>query len=172
MAFSRRSFLRLTLGIGLLASSGYILKNVFLPSQITSRENKTLEALLDTLIPSDETPGAIELGTLGKIRLLADRDYQYRRLLKSGCAWLNDKAAEQNTDTFSSLSAAKREEVVRQAAGSRPESMPRLFFERIRSDAFDHYYAQPESWRALGYKGPPQPEGFPDYADAPPRHTS
>src|SRR5512135_2072773 len=126
MAFSRRSFLRLTLGIGLLASSGYILKNVFLPSQITSRENKTLEAFLDTLIPSDETPGAVELGAVGNIRHLSDKDYQYRRLLKSGCAWLDNKAAKHSAETFSALDAAKREEVVRQAAGSGPDSMPGL----------------------------------------------
>jgi hypothetical protein len=167
MALSRRSFLRLALGTGLLASSGYILKNVFLPSQITFRENKTLEAFLDTLIPSDETPGAIELGVAEKIRLLADQDYRYKRLLKSGCGWLDNKASEHAADTFSSLSPAKREDIVTEAAGSRHESMPRNFFERVRSDAFNHYYAHLETWKSLGYKGPPQPEGFPDYADVP-----
>jgi hypothetical protein len=167
MAFSRRSFLRLALGTGLLFSSGYILKNVFFPSQITSRELKTLEAFLDTLIPSDETPGAIEMGVAEGIRLLADKDYQYKRLLKSGCGWLDNKASERAADTFSSLSPAKQEDIVKEAAGSRHESLPRTFFERVRSDAFTHYYAHPETWKSLGYKGPPQPEGFPDYADIP-----
>jgi hypothetical protein len=171
MAFSRRSFLRLALGTGLLASSGYILKNIFFPSQITSREIETLEAFLDTLIPSDVTPGATELGVSKKIRLLADKDYQYRRLLKNGCAWLDKGALRQNSDTFSSLSPATREDVVKEAAGSGRESLPRIFFERVRSDAFTHYYSRPETWKALGYKGPPQPEGFPDYADAPPHRT-
>jgi len=157
----------LALGTGLLASSGYILKNVFLPSQITSREVKTLEAFLDTLIPSDETPGAIELGVAERIRLLADQDYRYKRLLKSGCVWLDNKASERAADTFSSLDPAKREDIVREASGSGRESLPRTFFERVRSDSFTHYYAQPETWKSLGYKGPPQPDGFPDYADFP-----
>jgi hypothetical protein len=60
MALSRRSFLRLTLGAGLLASSGYILKDLFLPAQLYSGERETLQAFLDTLIPSDETPGALQ----------------------------------------------------------------------------------------------------------------
>ena len=171
MSFSRRSFLRLALGTGLLASSGYILKNVFFPSQITAREVKTLEAFLDTLIPSDETPGALELGVAERIRLLADKDYRYRRLLKSGCGWLDNKASERTADTFSSLNPDKREEVVREAAGSGRESLPRIFFERVRFDAFTHYYARPETWKSLGYKGPPQPEGFPDYAYAPPHRA-
>jgi hypothetical protein len=171
MALNRRSFLRLALGTGLLASSGYILKNVFFPSHLTSREQKTLEAFLDALIPSDITPGAVELGVPERIRLLAYRDYQYRRLLRNGCAWLNDKATKQNFETFYALDTAGREKVMQEAAESGPESMPRLFFERIRSDAFSHYYAQPVSWGTLGYKGPPQPDGFPDYADAPPSRT-
>ena len=58
---------------------------------------------------------------------------------------------------------------MRQAAAAANNTLPRVFFERTRGDAFFHYYGHPESWRGITYyRGPPQPLGFLDY-DQPPR---
>uniref|UniRef100_UPI003F695613 hypothetical protein n=1 Tax=Methylophaga sp. TaxID=2024840 RepID=UPI003F695613 len=46
-------------------------------------------------------------------------------------------------------------------------SNPQLFFERIKSDAFIFYYANPASWYGLGLSSPPQPVGYPNH-DQPP----
>ncbi|MGE5300269.1 MAG: gluconate 2-dehydrogenase subunit 3 family protein [Acidobacteriota bacterium] len=167
MAFSRRSFLRVTLGIALLASSGYILKDLFLPSQIDPAKRRTLEALLDTLIPSDTTPGAVQLGVSRKILGKAFEDSEYRRLVRKGCDWLDRMAGDHKVNSFSSLGGREREELVGQAEEAPAGSLPRIFFERMRAEAFFHYYAHPASWKKIGYTGPPQPDGYPDYAAAP-----
>jgi hypothetical protein len=167
MALSRRTFLRTSLGIGLLVSSGYILKNLFLPAAINSAERITLESFLDALIPADETPSATQLGVAGKILTQALEDSQYRRLIKKGCGWLDHKARQHGADGFHSLGNREKEKVVAEAADADADSLPGIFFARLRSDAFFHYYAHPSSWKGLGYKGPPQPDGYPDYALAP-----
>jgi hypothetical protein len=167
MAFSRRSFLRTSLGIGLLVSSGYVLKDLFLPAAIKPEERRTIEAFIDTLIPQDTTPGALQLGVAAKILAKAHEDGQYRRLARKGCEWLDRKAGTRRADGFFSLGGREREELVGQAAKAAVGSVPRIFFERLRADAFFHYYANPASWKGLRYKGPPQPDGYPDYAAEP-----
>ena len=53
-----------------------------------------------------------------------------------------------------------------QMAGDR--SLQRGFFTVTRVIAFDLYYADPATWAGIpGYRGPPQPEGYPDHADPP-----
>ena len=165
MPLTRRKFLRLTTGIGLLASSGYILKDIFLPPQLDVAERRTLEAVLDTLIPSDETPGALKLGVSSKILDKASQDAQYRRLIRKGCSWLDRKASGRGASGYSSLDEGNREAVMGELAGVPDGSVAAIFFEQLRSDAFFHYYAHAASWRGMGYKGPPQPEGYPDYTE-------
>lgn len=162
---TRRKFLRLTLGAGLVASSGYILKEVLIPSQIGTGERLTLEAFLETLIPSDLTAGALELGVARKILARASGDAQYRRLVKRGCGWLDGMAKRRGRAGYASLGEGQRDEVTGEAAAAPAGSVPRIFFEVMRSDAFFHYYANPASWEGLGYKGPPQPDGYRDYTE-------
>ena len=44
---------------------------------------------------------------------------------------------------------------------------PRMFFEMLRNYAVRLYYARPESWPSLGFDGPPQLDGFPDFDQSP-----
>ncbi len=37
------------------------------------------------------------------------------------------------------------------------------FFTQVREDAFSFYYANPSSWKGLGFDRPPQPLGYADY---------
>jgi hypothetical protein len=163
MALSRRRFLRLTLGAGLLASSGYILKDVLMPRPLDVGERRTVMAFLDTLIPPDETPGALQLGVAEKIVHKAAEDEQYRRLIRKGCSWLNRRAKSTGGVEYAALGEQRREALMGETADSPEGSVPRIFFERVRSDAFFYYYAHPASWAGLRYKGPPQPDGYPDY---------
>jgi hypothetical protein len=172
MKVTRRSFLKIFIGAGLLSLSGYILKTVLRPSSITLSETRTLEAYLDTLIPSDKTPGALQLGIPNRIIAKTETDRKYRRLIKKGCHWLDGKAKEYQTENFASLRYPDREKVIATASGKKWSSPPKIFFEQTRSDAFFFYYAEPESWVILGYKGPPQPYGFPDYISPPGRSST
>ncbi len=164
---SRRLFLKLSLGAGLLASSGYIFKTVLWPSQVTPDETKTLSAYLDTLIPPDVTPGAVQLNVPEMIISKSRTDRKYRRLIKKGCRWLDTQAGDFKTDTFASLGGETRQEIVKIASEAERSSLPGIFFKQIRLDAFFYYYGTAESWEGLGYDGPPQPLGFPDYTYPP-----
>ncbi len=166
MGLSRRRFLGLSLGLGLLSVAGFLTRRFFASSP--PAELGTLKAYLDTLIPADEEmPGAVELGIAERMFFGSSR--RYRRLLRKGCDWLDKEAGKYGAKDFSVLSPARREEVVRRAAEGEKDSLPYLFFDLTRDEAFSLYYAEPRVWRALGYFGPPQPLGFMDYTQAPKR---
>jgi len=146
-----------------MAASAYLFKMILWPSKLLSREVQTLTACLDTIIPADITPGAVQLGVPDSIISKSASDRKYRRLIKKGCDWLDKMAKQYNAESFASLSDADRQKVVSLASEERSNSLPGIFFKQMRSDAFYYYYANPESWIGVGYKGPPQPFGFQDY---------
>lgn len=127
----------------------------------------TLIALLDTLIPSDTTPGAGAVGLLNQFMALAARDTAFRRLIVDGCRWLDLRARAEFEAPFAELGVVPRESIVEQAATAPARSMPREFFQVAWDEAIFHYYADPRSWPGLGFDRPPQPLGYPDHADAP-----
>lgn len=168
---SRRLFLKLSVGAGLLASSGYIFKTVLWPSAVTPEETKTLSSYVDTLIPPDITPAASQLNVPQMIISKSKSDRKYRRLIKKGCHWLDKQAGYFNADSFAMLNEQNREHIVKIASEGERDSLHGIFFERMRLDAFFCYYGIVESWKGLGYEGPPQPKGFPDYT-LPPKEVT
>ena len=151
------------MGAALLATSGYLLSEVFRPSQLTTHETKTIEALLATLIPDDETPGALKLGVLEMILSKAATQYKYRHIIKKGSEWLDHAAGRLSSAGFMDLRAGERDSIIARAMESQTGSLSRKFLELMRADAFESYYSNPRSWAQLGYNGPPQPNGFTDY---------
>ncbi len=167
MPISRRDFLRFVLGGGLLAASAYLFKETLRPSQLSRDEERTLEALLDTLIPADETPGALQFGVAEKIKAKVSEEDRYRLLIRKGCAWLDDTARKSNSKSFGVLSEKDRDLILESALKSDAGSVQRIFFQQIRADAFHYYYSDRRSWARIGYNGPPQPDGFPNYFRSP-----
>ena len=130
--------------------------------------DSTLRAYVDVLIPADETPSATALDVDKQILVVARGHRNYQRLLDLGLDWLNMQARAKHGRNFPELAEGDREAVVRQAADAPNKTLPRIFFERTRADAFHFYYGRPESWRGIAhYRGPPQPLGFMDYAEPP-----
>lgn len=166
MRLSRRRFLTLSLSAGLLMGG---CGRQLLTRSSNATDLKRLAAYLDTLIPPDGTPGAVQLGVAEKIMARAARDREFQWLIQEGLNWLDQEAQRQGADHFVALSNTQRERVVALATGEMMGPLPQIFFEETRAEAFFHYYAHPESWRGLGYAGPPQPLGFMDYASAPSR---
>jgi gluconate 2-dehydrogenase subunit 3-like protein len=128
----------------------------------------TLRALVDTLIPRDDTPAASELGVDQALTEIVRRREDYRRLVEEGAAWLDKAARTLGAKGFAAASDEQRIVVVRQAERAGTKTLPRLLFERVRSDALSLYYAQPAAWPSLNYAGPPQPAGFLDFEQPPP----
>jgi hypothetical protein len=157
----------MSLGAVLLASAGYIGKNIFWPSPLSSFEGETLDVYLDTLIPSDTTPGAVELGVSRKMLSRAFEDKDYRILMRKGCKWLNRKAEETGAQGFTELDEKERDRIVGLASEANRKSPERTFLELTQHQAFSHYYAHPQGFARPGYHGAPQPEGYPAYASRP-----
>ena len=131
-------------------------------------DDSTLRAYVDVLIPADETPSATALGVDKQLLLVARGQRNYQRLLEFGLHWLNEQARGNYGRSFPELDERNRELVVGQAAAAGHRTLPRMFFERTRADAFFHYYGRPESWRGIAhYRGPPQPRGLLDYTQPP-----
>lgn len=127
-------------------------------------DKAALEAYVDTLIPPDETPGAAALGVADKILMKAESESGYRAIIISGCQWLNQKARQEGSDSFSHLAVESKQKVVQIAESSLPGSPENSFFSKTLNDSFVFYYSHPKALEQFSYAGPPQPMGFPDHA--------
>jgi hypothetical protein len=169
MKFARRYFFRVLARAGAFFALGSTSEAADLGEGSDGSGNRTLTAYLDTLIPNDELgPGALELGVGRRIIAGAQKNQPFRAFLEQGCRWLDDEAKKRGAESFADLSEDDRNGVVALAAAAEPNTSPQRFFRTTRRAAFVLYYAEPRAWAAIGYDGPPQPEGFMDYA-APPR---
>lgn len=173
MPLSRRCFLLWSFAAGLIGRSRHLLAAVVSPVLIDNQlldgtQSRCLQTWLDTLLPADEfSPAASELGINARVADKALGNPDYQKLLGAGCRWLNRQARQRARRAFEDLGAADREHIVQLAEQAAEKTLPRLFFEHTREDAFMFYYGQPETWAMLDYPGPPQPRGFMDYTRTP-----
>lgn len=126
-----------------------------------------LGPFLDTLLPDDGTPSATQAGVDQEILRQMHANPRIRDMVVMGCLWLDQRADKLGAEEFAVLDAASREAVVRIAEASPARTVPRMFFGYLLGAAYQHYYSQPAVWRTLGYAGPPQPQGFMDFAGPP-----
>ena len=173
MPLSRRRLLIWSFAAGLLGQTRRLLAAAVSTStpeklHLDATQLRCLQAWLDTLLPADEvTPAASALGVDIRIADKALGNPHYLKLLRTGCRWLDQQARQRDKRTFENLDSPEREHVVRLAEQAAAKSLPRMFFERTRKDAFLFYYTQPETWLILDYPGPPQPRGFMDHTRPP-----
>ena len=124
-----------------------------------------MPAFIDVLVPRDEAPSASDLDVDRRILAKASAIPAYGKLLRYGCAWI-DKQAHQldaSVEHFRDLEADTQIRIVELAEAGKDKSVGKVFFRNVLADTMRYYYASPGAWRALGYDGPPQPEGFLDY---------
>lgn len=126
---------------------------------LTADESRTLESLLDVLVPPSEDgrlpgAGALDLGehvarTLRRMPVL-------RPVLEYGLSALAALAAERRAGGLAAMTLAERTEVMRDFAASDQFLLPALLFL-----VYSGYYAQPQVAAALGFEArPPHPEGY------------
>ena len=89
-----------------------------------------------------------------------------------GCWWPDapgstPRRASLGAAGFHALPEEARIEIVQRAEGAAVGSGAWTFFQKTRSDAFEHYYSDPRSLPGIGFAGPPQPAGYLDHADPP-----
>ena len=149
--------------------SGLALTPVAQPSlKLVQSEQETLIAFVDLLVPSDDqSPGALDLGVHQQILDRIGADRFFRNIVKNGLLWLDQQARRFDRETFLLLSEAERLALVADAQTVSDASGASLFFQRMRSEVFHFYYADPGAWQPLCYSGPPQPLGYMDYSKSP-----
>ncbi|WP_308916685.1 gluconate 2-dehydrogenase subunit 3 family protein [Jannaschia sp. LMIT008] len=134
-------------------------------------DQSILRAVVDTMLPGDgDAPSGSNLGVDAQLRHLADGIPNYATLLALGSGWLDAQAHRQAGRSFTALSSAGRDGLLRAALAEPDQTMPRVYVTRLRSDAMTLYYAHPAAWRGLALDAPIQPAGYPDHHRAPPRH--
>jgi len=150
----RRKFLRIAgaaTACGALASCGHEDS----PWRFfTAAEGRTLEAICEQIVPTDQTPGAAWAGVVNFI----DRQLKgpYRRqqaAYRSGLAEIDQAAVRKFGKTFASLDAPLQEEVLQSLEGG-----AKRFFSTVIAHTMQGYYGDARhggnrdavSWRMLG----------------------
>ncbi len=164
--YKRRHFLRTLVLLGSFLPLKMLLA-LPLEKQRQAGSLDALPAFLDTLLPEDISPSSSQLNVAPDLIRKARQESGFERLIILGCAWLNEQAQKQGKQDFKSLDEAAQIAVVETAEQSAKRSLPRVFFFAVQYYAFGIYYSHPQTWVSLGYAGPPQPVGFPDYAEPP-----
>lgn len=171
MALNRRNWLKLAGSGPALPGIGWFgipakLRRRFVP--ITATERAVVARIVDLLVPADETPGALQLGI--DRTLLAEFESHPREAqrLSEALAWLDGEARTTGADDFLALDEAQQITLLTRMEAAPAGSAPAVIFRTLRQVTMSRYYAHPGTWPMLGFDGPPQPVGFPDYA-MPPR---
>ena len=118
----------------------------------TDREARTLEAILDRLIPEDDAPGARQAGVIHYVdRQLKTHFREHRKTYRDGLAAADGLAG----CCLADVQPALREKVIRELERG-PATRP--FFELVLAHAMQGFYGNPRhggnrefvSWRMLG----------------------
>jgi Gluconate 2-dehydrogenase subunit 3 len=168
---TRRFFLKLGITSAALGILGSLIPRRWLPGRIpdpiTPTEMAIVSRYIDILIPADDSPGALDLDVHKQLLSQAEHNAQLRDSLKQGCEWLDDQAQQHHASHYLALALDDQILLVAAAEQAEPGSVPQRFFTRLRDFSMQHYYSDARSWPQLGYQGPPQPRGFPDYQSPP-----
>ncbi len=140
------------------------------------------------IIPSDDEPGANEAHVVDYIDNITYRHEKKEQLYTKGLDWLDKYCQAKYGIGFLDLNQIEQIEIVNYALGDRPSKsflqrvqrkihkiydginsigFNRRFFQEIHEDVIDGFYSNPISWQAIGYFGPPNPVGYPDFTEKP-----
>ncbi|MDH4230750.1 MAG: gluconate 2-dehydrogenase subunit 3 family protein [Nitrospirota bacterium] len=154
----------------------------------------TLVATLAALfIPTDEAPGATEANVVEYIDNMVSLSKKSQSQYTQGLKWIDRVSERKYGKDFLSLRVEEQIGLMRfadNAAALRRRPVANIvqrldrkiesvwddltgvgegspFFHMLREDVFYGYYSNPVSWKVVGYYGPPQPVGYPDYSEPP-----
>lgn len=172
---ARRGWLRLIAAGTALAALGAGLWRLRLARDVAPSmaeiEQRTIERIVDLLVPREETPGAVDLGIHRRVFDGMQRDAGLALAYGALVAAVDREARARHRVVFLDLGARQQHEVLLALASPALATPEGSAFLQLRQDTMRLYYAQPEVWPSLGLDGPPQPAGFVHYTD-PPRRRS
>jgi hypothetical protein len=163
------------------------------PLFFNDHQYRLVASLASLIVPTDKDPGATEAGAADYIDKMVSYSEIKQKQYAKGLEWIEDVSKKQYGKYFIDLTVEeqidlliaideadiKRNIPVSGLIGRIDRKIHTLwdevfgvgdssrFFKTIREDVFFGYYSNPISWKVIGYFGPPQPVGYPDYAEPP-----
>lgn len=132
-------------------------------------DRQLLDAFVDTLVPKDQDPGAVEAGIPEQLLARFAEKPEQAEKAAAMLSTIERVANKKFSKSFRQLDLERREKVLRMIVRSRDSSdhPARDNIRRLRSEVVRDFYQSPVGWAMLGY-APPFPGGYPDYNRAPP----
>ncbi len=163
------------------------------PQFLNDHQYQLVAAIAALIVPTDEDPGAAEAGVADYIDKLLAGSEKYQKQYLKGLEWLDNVSRDQYGKDFINLNVREQIELLvdidetetrlySPVSGLLERIQRKLdviwstifgvglssyFFHTIKKHVFLGYYSNPISWKAVGYYGPPQPVGYPDYSEPP-----
>lgn len=149
----------------------------FSPYQAT-----VLDEVTSLIIPTDDDPGAREVGMVFKLDHIVARSSNLKKQYIKGIEWLDYMAEKtSNKESFLDLSIDEKIKILKIADSGRTSLthkaylfiryrgiIPAIrFFRMIRRQTFEVFYTSEMGWKVVGYEGPPQWAGHLDYHKCP-----
>ena len=150
---------RFALGLGTLtaaAGAGVLGSGI-----LNKRELSLIAAILDAILPADESPGALDLSLDQQFEKLCQRDSKWQRTSSLLQTAINQSALSQHRQSFAQISAQQREALLVELLER--NSVVRSELNRLRLLLFDWYYSSPAGHASLGYQ---LPSHYPAYNDS------
>jgi len=126
-----------------------------------------LEAVVDTIVPRDQDPGALDAGVPARIIAHLSTHPEALTLYRAGLGVLEGLARQAGASSFHALGGPEREQILSSLAGGPdgPRGVGAEFLVRARRDVLAFYWGSEVGQHVVGY--PPPLSGYPDYADPP-----
>ena len=132
-------------------------------------DRQLLDAFVDTLVPKDQDPGAVEAGIPEQLLARFAEKPEQAEKAAAMLSTIERVAIKKYNESFRQLDLERREMVLRMIVRSRDSNdhPARDNIRHLRSKVVRDFYQSPVGWEMLGYT-PPFPGGYPDYNRAPP----
>ena len=116
----------------------------------------TLVAVVDTIVPRDRDPGAVDAGVPDRIAESLANDADLRGLYREGLALVEALARERGATAFAALDVEARERIIGSLAGraGQRSTVGASFYRQVRADVLNRYWASEVGQRAVGYDLP------------------
>ena len=128
------------------------------PKAFTSGEFRTLERLVDLIIPVENgKPGALAAGAPAWIDLIASENAQLTKIYKDGFAWLDRAIAARGAETFATATVEQQTallDVIAYRRNQTRELTPGIeFFSWVRRMTVDAFYTSEIGIKDIDYRG-------------------
>jgi hypothetical protein len=168
LTFGRRAFLAGIAWISLIVGRRTpAVAQLVVVSPLNPSLRATLEAVVDTIVPRDQDPGAVDAGVPARIIAHLATHPDALALYRNGLELVDRLARQAGARSFDALDGAARERILASLQGgpAGPREAGTVFFRRVRRDVLAFFWGSVTGHRVVGYR--PPLSGYPEYADPP-----